>query len=65
MQLNSISESHLRREEEMFHQIFYLQDKLNQAPEAIPPPEFVESGPSEFTTIQGGQDTEVDEEEDE
>ena len=39
MQLNSISESHLRREEEMFHQIVYLQDKLKQAPEAIPSPE--------------------------
>ena len=47
----------------MFHQIIYLQDILNQAPEAIPPPESVEAGPSEFAAMQGGQDTEVDEEE--
>ena len=64
MQLNSVTESYLRREEEMLQTIINLQDQLNRAPKTIPPPESAQAGPTKFEAIQEGQDPGAEEEED-
>ena len=51
MQLNSVTKSYLQSEEEMLQTIINLQDKLNQALEAIPPPKSIQAGPSEFEAM--------------